>query len=102
MIKRRNLLKSATALAALPLIASTARGRTPVSLTDPAVVALKYVEDATDATRVDKMGFKGNAQICSNCRFYAKTDAVWGGCALFQNKLVKGEGWCNGWVPLAN
>ncbi|MBT3563050.1 high-potential iron-sulfur protein [Pseudomonadales bacterium] len=102
MIKRRNLLKSASALAALPFIASTARASTPVSLTDPAVVALKYVEDATDATRVDKMGFKGNAQICSNCRFYAKTDAVWGGCALFQNKLVKGEGWCNGWVPLAN
>ena len=102
MIKRRNLLKSASALAALPFIASTARASTPVSLTDPAVVALKYVEDATDATRVDKMGFTGNAQICSNCRFYAKTDAVWGGCALFQNKLVKGEGWCNGWVPLAN
>jgi hypothetical protein len=102
MIKRRKLLQSAAVLATLPLIASTARSSTPVSLTDPAVVALNYVEDAGDAVRTDKMGVEGEQQLCSNCRFYAKTDEDWGGCLLFKNQLVKGRGWCSGWVPVAD
>ncbi len=24
----------------------------------------------------------------------------WGGCSIFQSKLVKGEGWCSAWTPV--
>ena len=102
MKTRREFLAATGGLALIPLISSKVIAAEKVPLDDPAAKALKYVEDATDAVRTDKMGFKGEGQICSNCRFYAKTDEVWGGCALFQNKLVKGEGWCSGWIPLAN
>ena len=99
-MKRRKLLKAAGALSVLPLIPRIAKSDSPVDMNNPAVVALKYVEDASDATRTDKMGFKGEDQICANCRFYAGVDGEWGSCSLFQNRLVKGAGWCTGWVPL--
>ena len=64
--------------------------------------ALKYVEDATTATRAYKIGTPGNEQVFTNCNFY-KEDANspgWGGRALFQNRLVAGPGWCAGLVPI--
>lgn len=70
-----------------------------LSTEDVAAKALKYVEDATEAERTDKMGVAGSEQLCSNCRFYAPSDEEWGGCALFQYRLVAGPGWCTAWVP---
>lgn len=97
---RRDLIKAAGIMAVLPAIPQTARSDSPVDMNNPAVIALKYVEDATEASRPDKMGFKGQDQICENCRFYAGVDSEWGGCSLFQNRLVKAAGWCSGWIPL--
>ena len=36
---------------------------------DPTAIALKYVEDATTATRPDKAGTPGAEQNCANCQF---------------------------------
>lgn len=80
--------------------AFAAVGKVPES--DPAAVALKYVEVASTAVRTDKMGVAGSEQICGNCRFYKDSETPdWGGCALFQNRLVAKQGWCTGWVPAA-
>ncbi len=103
MPNRRDVLKMAGAVALIPLVNMPARAADKVPLDDPAALALKYVEDATQATRTDKMGVAGSEQLCSNCRFYTASadEADWGGCTLFQNRLVAGPGWCAGWVPMA-
>lgn len=100
MPNRRDVLKIAGGMALIPLVNVNVRAADKVPLDDPAAVALKYVEEANQATRVDKMGVAGAEQLCSNCRFYAASaEEGWGGCALFQNRLVAGPGWCAGWVP---
>lgn len=100
-MKRRQFLKTtSTTLAMLPLLPLANKAfAAGVDLNDPTVKALGYVEVASDATRTEKMGVAGTDQICSNCRFYSLSDETWGGCSLFRNELVKGEGWCRGWVP---
>ena len=109
MISRRQFVKLSAVAASMPLLSqvdlvptasAATMGKVPTD--DPAAVALKYVEIATTATRTDKMGVPGSEQICGNCRFY-KDSAMpeWGGCTLFQNRLVAKEGWCMGWVPVA-
>ena len=106
VVSRRKLMglvaigSSLTALGQGSLIATSlaAVGRVPE--TDPAAVALKYVEVASTAVRADKMGVAGSEQICGNCLFYKDSEKPeWGGCALFQNRLVAEQGWCMGWVP---
>ena len=74
-----------------------------VDMKDPAVVALKYVEIAADAERIEKMGTEASDQFCDNCRFYSadNSDQTRGGCALFRNQSVAGKGWCTGWIPTA-
>lgn len=101
MATRRHVLKLAAGATLLPVINVPLQAAEKVPLDDPAAVALKYVEDATQAERTDKMGVAGADQLCSNCRFYVAEDDGWGGCALFQNRLVAGPGWCAGWVPMA-
>ena len=108
MTTRRAFLKATAGVALIPVVtvpthfALAAQRTAKVPADDPTAIALKYVEDATKATRPDKMGTPGNAQVCTNCNFY-KADASnpgWGGCVLFQNRLVAGPGWCAGWVPI--
>lgn len=109
MISRRQFVKLSAVAASIPLISqvklvssasAATMGKVPID--DPAAVALKYVEVATTATRTDKMGVSGSEQVCGNCRFYKDSETpAWGGCALFQNRLVAKEGWCVGWVPVA-
>jgi hypothetical protein len=104
MTTRRNFLKGMAASTLIPLVSVTtpSQAATKVPMDDPTAKALKYVEDATTATRADKMGVAGSDQLCSNCRFYAaETEPGWAPCALFQNRLVAGPGWCAGWVPTA-
>ena len=106
MVSRRRFIKLATVSTALPLlgnihpsIAADEMNKVPAS--DPAAIGLKYVEDAESAIRSDKMGIAASEQICGNCNFYkAGEDAAWGGCALFQNRLVAKAGWCVGWIPV--
>ncbi|MFT4713801.1 MAG: hypothetical protein ACJAVI_002968 [Candidatus Azotimanducaceae bacterium] len=107
MVSRRNFVKLTAASASLPLLGQvslplSAAAATKVPANDPAALGLKYVEVATNATRTDKMGTAGSDQLCSNCRFYKDSETPeWGGCALFQNRLVAKAGWCMGWIPTA-
>ena len=100
MTTRRKFLAATGGLALIPLISRLVMAAGKVPLDDPTAKALKYVEDASLASgRVDKMGVAGADQLCSNCRFYSQPNDGWGPCALFQNRLVAGNGWCTGWVP---
>ena len=82
------------------LIASATAAVGKVPEDEPAAAALNYVEVASTAVRADKMGVAGSEQICGNCLFYKDSKKPeWGGCALFQNRLVAEQGWCMGWVP---
>ena len=72
-----------------------------VGTDNPTVIALKYVEDAEQANRVDKVGVTGAEHIFANCRFYADPDAEATGCALLANQLVPAKAWCIGWVPIS-
>ena len=102
MKTRREFLAATGGLALIPLISSTVIAAEKMPLDDPAAKALKYVEDASQASgKVDKMGVAGADQLCSNCRFYTAPNDEWGPCLLFQNRLVAGKGWCTGWVPSA-
>ena len=99
MTTRRKFLAATGSLALIPLISKSVIAADKVPLDDPAAKALKYVEDASLASRADKMGVAGADQLCSNCRFYTAPNDEWGPCLLFQNRLVAGNGWCTGWVP---
>jgi len=100
---RRNVLKFAAGAALIPLLPLSVQAADKVPLSDPTALALKYVEDTTKAVgKSDKMGVAAAEQRCDNCRFYVTSaEAGWGACALFQNRLVAGPGWCAGWVPSA-
>ena len=103
MTTRRNFLAATGGLALIPLISRPVIAAEKMPLDDPMAIALKYVEDASQASKkTDKMGVAGADQLCSNCRFYITApDNEFGPCILFQNRLVAGKGWCTGWVPSA-
>lgn len=106
VVSRRRFIELGAMAATLPFVipgslfatASAAVGKVPED--DPAAAALKYVEVASTAVRADKMGVEGSEQICGNCLYYRDSETPeWGGCALFQNRLVAKQGWCLGWLP---
>lgn len=101
---RRTFLKGAAALGLIPVLnIETARAAEKVPVDDPAASALNYVKDATKANRVERMGTPGDQQFCDNCQHYSADAGPdgWGGCALFQNRLVAAKGWCSGWMPVS-
>jgi len=103
MASRRSFLKATASVALIPLVSLDSiqvHAAEKVPLDDAAAVALKYVEDATTAERMDKMGVAGADQFCDNCQYYAVDAGMagFGGCALFQNRLVPAKGWCMGWT----
>lgn len=89
-INRRDFLKiSGSSLIGLTLgcVALRANAQEQVSLDNPLVKQFQYVHE----TAVE-------GQKCSNCLFIQGEDgAEWRPCPLFQNKLVKANGWCNAW-----
>ena len=88
MTTRRKFLAATGGLALIPLISRPLMAAEKVPLDDPTAKALKYVEDASQASgRIDKMGVAGADQLCSNCYFYTVPDDEWGPCILFQNRL---------------
>ena len=105
-VGRRNFLKlglkaggGMLALSAIPvqLLAQDA-----VAESEPLAQAMGY---STDATKVDtakfpkRAGEAGATQFCHNCALYAgEPDSASAPCSIFQNRLVKGTGWCNAWV----
>lgn len=106
LINRRNFLKlgvtaggSALALSAIPinLIASD-----EVTVDEPLAQAMGY---AVDASKVDtakfpkRAGDAGAKQFCNNCALFSgEVDAETAPCSIFQNRPVRGAGWCNAWV----
>ena len=108
MTTRRTFIKTTAKLGLIPLlpVSMLSQGAenictTKITTDDPVAKALRYIEDATQAARSDKMGVIAADQLCSNCQFYtvSTSDAALGPCMLFQNRLVVGAGWCAGWVP---
>jgi len=103
---RRNFLKlgmkagaGALALSAIPiqLLAGD-----EVQADEALAQAMGYVLDAStvDTTKFPKRaGDAGATQFCNNCALYAGTaeDEV-APCSIFQNRPVRGAGWCNAWV----
>ncbi len=105
-INRRDFLKlgakaggGALALSAIPvqLIAGD-----EVAEDEPLAQAMGYVMDANDVdtTKFPKRtGDAGATQFCNNCALYAgEADAELAPCSIFQNRPVRGLGWCNAWV----
>ena len=80
--------------------AESAPGEMPkLSLDDPTAQALGYKHDAANID-AQKYPQRGPDQICANCTLYRGTNGKeWGGCQLFQGKLVNANGWCSGYVP---
>ncbi len=106
LINRRNFLKlgvtaggSALALSAIPinLVAGD-----EVSEDEPLAQAMGYVMDAStvDTAKFPKRaGDAGAKQFCNNCALYSgEADAETAPCSIFQNRPVRGAGWCNAWV----
>ena len=105
-INRRNFLKlgmsaggSALALSAIPINLVAAE---EVTEDEPLAQAMGYVLDAStvDTAKFPKRaGDAGAKQFCNNCALYAgEADAETAPCSIFQNRPVRGAGWCNAWV----
>lgn len=105
-IKRREFLRTGLTLGGVALA-----GGIPIRLLaqdnrvtedDPLAVAMGYVHDAaqTDTAKFPKRaGEEGAKQFCYNCALYIGSEEdEWAGCSIFQNREVKGAGWCNAWV----
>ena len=106
MASRRSFLKASAALAFIPLLnveTRSAMAADKVPASDPTAIALKYVEDATTAARVEKMGVAPDQQSCSSCNFYTAASEADGyaPCTIFAGRLVASAGWCSGWTPKA-
>jgi hypothetical protein len=105
-IDRRGFLKlgfkaggGALALSAIPI---TLLGDDEVAEDEPLAQAMGYVKDASsvDTAKFPKRaGEAGASQFCNNCALYAgEADAELAPCSIFQNRPVRGLGWCNAWV----
>jgi high potential iron-sulfur protein len=101
LITRRRLLRiTAISAAAVPLAALVTRTAEAadaplIAPTDPAAVAVHYVEDAAQAKAAEP-GSK-----CANCALYeGAPDSTQGGCSVLKGKQVKAAGWCTAWSSL--
>lgn len=105
-INRRKFLKlgmqaggGALALSAIPI---ELVAQEEVSESEPLAQAMGYKSDAStvDTAKFPKRaGDAGANQYCRNCALYAGTaDDETAPCSIFQNRPVRGGGWCNAWV----
>lgn len=108
-LKRRDFLKlglkgggGALALSAIPI---TLIAADEVPEDDPLAKAMGYFKDASavdTAMFPKRAGEEGAKQFCYNCQLYVgEADAETAPCSIFQNRLVRGAGWCNAWVAKA-
>lgn len=106
LINRRNFLKlgikaggGALALSAIPIQLVAAE---EVTEDEPLAQAMGYKADAAqvDTAKFPKRaGEAGASQFCNNCALYAgSADDEVAPCSIFQNRPVRGAGWCNAWV----
>ena len=99
----RNTLVASAAipLAGIPIVLKASSEK--VAESDPTAVALGYLHDANtvDTKKYPNRATpEGQKQFCHNCKLYQAGDDGWGGCSIFQGKLVNGEGWCTAWIPV--
>ncbi|MBP1152418.1 MULTISPECIES: high-potential iron-sulfur protein [unclassified Methylocaldum] len=73
-------------------------GAPKLSPDDPMAKSLRYVEDATKATRPPREGVPGEQQFCHNCKFLQAGEGEWRPCSIFGGKLVNVNGWCSSWL----
>ncbi|RMF98350.1 MAG: twin-arginine translocation signal domain-containing protein [Gammaproteobacteria bacterium] len=68
---------------------------------DPAAVALLYVEDASQVDTSNPMAARYQpGQHCGNCaQIQGEEGADWRPCGIFPGKLVSAKGWCSVWAP---
>lgn len=102
LINRRNFLKlsgSALALTAIPL---KLVAEDEVAEDEALAQAMGYFKDASKvdtAKWTKRAGDEGAKQFCNNCALFAgEADAELAPCSIFQNRSVRGAGWCNAWV----
>ena len=87
----KTLVLSTAALLLAPVLKIQSAFSAPVSLEDPLVKALGYVNDAkTSKDRKDKKA------SCSTCQFFTAADAKakTGKCQLIPSGDVAATGWC--------
>jgi hypothetical protein len=105
LINRRNFLKLGGGALALTAIPVKLLAEDEVTEDEPLAQAMGYVKDASkvDIAKFPKRaGDAGAKQFCNNCALYAgEADAVTAPCSIFQNRPVRGAGWCNAWVAKA-
>jgi hypothetical protein len=71
-----------------------------LSVSDPAAKAVGYTEDASKVDKAKYPNFTAG-QTCANCSLYqGKSSDAWGGCTLFEGKLVAGPGWCSSYTNM--
>jgi hypothetical protein len=95
---RRTLLYAlGTGAIAVPLSTLTRQGMAFAAETpkldpeEPSAKNLGYVHQSSDPAR-----------RCSGCQFYTGvTDAEWGPCVIFPDKVVSTNGVCNSWFAKA-
>jgi hypothetical protein len=100
-LSRRTVVKGlalTTVAAALAAQRSAAAEPVKLSVTDPAAVAVGYVEDAA---QVDVKKYPGyvKGSTCENClQLQGKSGDAYRPCSLFTGKVVSVKGWCSAWT----
>lgn len=102
IVRRRLVQAGALSVVAVPLSGLLASrpsvAQEKIEESDPTAQSLNYVHDAS---AVDNPARQDGA-VCTNCQLYQGAESdEWAPCAIFQNKLVKGTGWCTAWVAKA-
>ncbi len=99
-LSRRSVVKSLPLVAAGAVLASRPARAEPqkLSVTDPAAIALAYVEDAS-AVDPKKHPQYVKGSNCENClQLEGKSGQAYRPCVLFPDKLVAAKGWCSAWT----
>jgi hypothetical protein len=98
-LERRRLLQGlalGVPLAALGMkpLARAAAAHPLLDAASPEARAVKYVEDAAQASGATP------GSRCANCALYQGADgSQQGGCQIFPGREVKSAGWCTSWAP---
>ena len=97
---RRQVIKTvALSTAVIPLSSLLAsrpgHAQEKVDENDQVAKSLNYKHDANAVTDAKRSA----DQFCYNCQLYQGQESEeWAACAIFQNKLVAGKGWCSAWI----
>ncbi len=94
MVKTLTLAAASAAVAGRPALADAEK----LAVSDPAAVAVGYVEDAA---RADGRRFPSyvKGSNCGNCLLLQGTEgSVYRPCSFFKGKLVAAGGWCSAWA----